>query len=674
VPDVRLTVDRTPHVVPAGASVGDVLAEAGITAAIAVRANSEQLHDLSWVPEDGDRLESVPMATPEGRAILRHSTAHVLAQAVTDLFAGAKFAIGPPVENGFYYDFDVERPFTPDDVEAIERRMIEIIKAGQSFARRRVDPDEARGLFADQPYKLEIIDRATAGAVEGEETVDAAGPDITVYDNVGSKGGRAASGVAPGLAFTDLCRGPHVPSTRQIPAFRLMRTAGAYWRGDEKNRMLQRIYGTAWESKEALAVHLRMLAEAERRDHRRLGAELDLFSFPTEIGGGLAVWHPKGGAVRRAMEDYSRAAHERAGYEFVVTPHIARSTLFETSGHLQWYADGMYPPMELEGATYYPKPMNCPGHILIYKSRGRSYRDLPLRLFEFGTVYRYEKSGVLHGLTRARGFTQDDSHIFCTPEQLAGELTSLLAFVIGLLRDFGLTDFEAELATRPERYVGEPAQWAEGEAALRVALEASGLAYVVAAGEGAFYAPKIDVHIRDAIGRRWQLSTLQVDLQEPGRFDMEYQAADNTRRRPYMIHRALFGSVERFFAILLEHYAGALPAWLAPVQVTMIPIAERHVPYLRGVAEQLRERGVRVEVDDSAERMQKKIRNAQRQKVPFMLIAGDDDETAGAISFRYRSGEERRGVPVDEAVSEVAEEIASRRLVPLAVTAGATDE
>lgn len=673
-PDVRLTVDRTPHVVPAGASVGDVLAGAGITAAIAVRANSEQLHDLSWVPEDGDRLESVPMATPEGRAILRHSTAHVLAQAVTDLFAGAKFAIGPPVENGFYYDFDVERPFTPDDVEAIERRMIEIIKAGQSFARRRVDPDEARGLFADQPYKLEIIDRATAGAVEGEETVDAAGPDITVYDNVGSKGGRAAAGVTPGLAFTDLCRGPHLPSTRQIPAFRLMRTAGAYWRGDEKNRMLQRIYGTAWESKEALAVHLRMLAEAERRDHRRLGAELDLFSFPTEIGGGLAVWHPKGGAVRRAMEDYSRAAHERAGYEFVVTPHIARSTLFETSGHLQWYADGMYPPMELEGATYYPKPMNCPGHILIYKSRGRSYRDLPLRLFEFGTVYRYEKSGVLHGLTRARGFTQDDSHIFCTPEQLAGELTSLLAFVIGLLRDFGLTDFEAELATRPERYVGEPAQWAEGEAALRVALEASGLAYVVAAGEGAFYAPKIDVHIRDAIGRRWQLSTLQVDLQEPGRFDMEYQAADNTRRRPYMIHRALFGSVERFFAILLEHYAGALPAWLAPVQVTMIPIAERHVPYLRGVAEQLRERGVRVEVDDSAERMQKKIRNAQRQKVPFMLIAGDDDETAGAISFRYRSGEERRGVPVDEAVSEVAEEIASRRLVPLAVTAGATHE
>lgn len=673
-PDVRLTVDRTPHVVPAGASVGDVLAEAGITAAIAVRANSEQLHDLSWVPEDGDRLESVPMATPEGRAILRHSTAHVLAQAVTDLFAGAKFAIGPPVENGFYYDFDVERPFTPDDVEAIERRMIEIIKAGQSFARRRVDPDEARGLFADQPYKLEIIDRATAGAVEGEETVDAAGPDITVYDNVGSKGGRVASGVAPGLAFTDLCRGPHVPSTRQIPAFRLMRTAGAYWRGDEKNRMLQRIYGTAWESKEALAAHLRMLAEAEKRDHRRLGVELDLFSFPTEIGGGLAVWHPKGGAVRRAMEDYSRAAHERAGYEFVVTPHIARSTLFETSGHLQWYADGMYPPMELEGATYYPKPMNCPGHILIYKSRGRSYRDLPLRLFEFGTVYRYEKSGVLHGLTRARGFTQDDSHIFCTPEQLASELTSLLAFVIGLLRDFGLTDFEAELATRPERYVGEPAQWAEGEAALRVALEASGLAYVVAAGEGAFYAPKIDVHIRDAIGRRWQLSTLQVDLQEPGRFDMEYQAADNTRRQPYMIHRALFGSVERFFAILLEHYAGALPAWLAPVQVTMIPIAERHVPYLRGVAEQLRERGVRVEVDDSAERMQKKIRNAQRQKVPFMLIAGDDDETAGAISFRYRSGEERRGVPVDEAVSEVAEEIASRRLVPLAVTAGATDE
>jgi threonyl-tRNA synthetase len=674
VPDVRLTVDRTPRVVAAGVAVADILVEAGIGGAVAVRANEEQVHDLSWVPEDGDRLETVPMASDEGRAILRHSTAHVLAQAVTDLFPEARFAIGPPVDNGFYYDFDVARPFTPEDVERIERRMQEIVKAGQTFARRRVDPAEARTLFAEQPYKLEIIDRATADVVEGVEAVDAAGPDITVYDNVGRKGGRAGADTPPGLAFTDLCRGPHVPSTKAIPAFKLMRTAGAYWRGDERNRMLQRIYGTAWESKDALAAHLAMLAEAEKRDHRRLGAELDLFSFPTAIGGGLAIWHPKGGAVRRAMEDYSRVAHERAGYDFVVTPHIARSTLYETSGHLQWYAEGMYPPMQLEGAAYYPKPMNCPGHILIYASRGRSYRDLPLRFFEFGTVYRYEKSGVLHGLTRARGFTQDDSHIFCTPEQLAGELTSLLAFVLGLLRDFGLTEFEAELATRPEKYVGEPAEWAAAEAALRTALEASGLAYVVAEGEGAFYAPKIDVHIRDAIGRRWQLSTLQVDLQEPGRFDLEYQAADNTRRRPYMIHRALFGSVERFFAILLEHYAGALPPWLSPVQVSMIPIAERHVDYLRGVAARLRDAGVRVDVDDSTERMQKKIRNAQKQKVPFMLIAGDDDVAADAVSFRYRSGAERRGVPVADAVAEIVEEIASRRAVPLALVAGAADE
>ncbi|MDQ6649048.1 MAG: threonine--tRNA ligase [Actinomycetota bacterium] len=653
--DIRLTVDRRPSVAAAGTTAGAVLAAAGVEGAVAVRANEETVRDLAWLPGDGDRLESVPLASDEGRAILRHSTAHVMAQAVTDLFPDAKFAIGPPIDNGFYYDFDVTRPFTPEDVDRVEARMREIIGTDQAFTRRVVEPAEAQQMFAAQPYKLEIIDRAAAGAVEGEETLDAAGPgEITVYDN-------HPHGAHGHVTFTDLCRGPHVPSTKAIPAFKLMRTAAAYWRGDERNPMLQRIYGTAWESEAALAAHLELLRQAEERDHRKLGNELDLFSFPSEIGGGLAVWHPKGGAVRRAMEDYSRTVHEQAGYEFVVTPHLAKSTLFEISGHLGWYAEGMYPPMEMEGATYYPKPMNCPFHILIYKSRGRSYRDLPLRLFEFGTVYRFERSGVLHGLTRARGFTQDDSHIFCTPDQLAGELTSLLAFMLALLRDFGLTEFEAELATRPEKFVGEPEQWAEAEAALKVAVEASGVSYVVADGEGAFYAPKIDLHIRDAIGRRWQLSTLQVDLQMPGRFDMEYQTAENTRVRPYMIHRALFGSEERFFAILLEHYAGALPAWLSPVQVTCIPIAERHVGYLSDVAARLRAAGVRVEVDDSAERMQKKIVKAQQGKVPFMFIAGDRDIEAGAVSFRYRSGEERRGVPLDEAVAEVVDQVTSRR-------------
>jgi len=657
VADIRLTVDRRPSVAPAGSTAGDVLANAGIAGAVAVRANEEALHDLAWAPGDGDRLEAVPLASEEGRAILRHSTAHVMAQAVTDLFPEAKFAIGPPVDNGFYYDFDVARPFTSEDVARVEDRMREIIGTDQAFTRRVVEPAEAQRMFADQPYKLEILERAATGAVEGEEAVDAARPgEITVYDN--------AVHAHAMVAFTDLCRGPHVPSTKAIPAFRLMRTAAAYWRGDESNPMLQRIYGTAWESEAALAAYLEQLRQAEERDHRKLGNELDLFSFPSEIGGGLAVWHPKGGAIRRVMEDYARTAHEQAGYEFVVTPHLAKSTLFETSGHLQWYAEGMYPPMQMEGATYYPKPMNCPFHILIYASRGRSYRDLPMRLFELGTVYRFERSGVLHGLTRARGFTQDDSHIFCTPEQLPGELTSLLAFVLKVLRDFGLTEFEAELATRPTKFVGDPAQWDEAEAALKVAVEASGVSYVVAEGEGAFYAPKIDLHIKDAIGRRWQLSTLQVDLQEPGRFDLEYQAADNARKPPYMIHRALFGSVERFFAILLEHHAGALPAWLSPVQVTAIPIAERHVGYLTEVADRLRAAGVRVEVDDSDERMQKKIVKAQQGKVPFMFIAGDRDIEAAAVSFRYRSGEERRGVPLDEAIAEVLEEIASRRATP----------
>jgi threonyl-tRNA synthetase len=653
VSDLRLTVDREPLVVAAGTTAGQALrahTEGRAVApapvhAVAVRVNDEVTRDLSWQPEDGDRIESVPIDSDEGRAIVRHSTAHVLAQAVQDLFPAAKLGIGPPITNGFYYDFDVERPFTPEDVERIEKRMREILKQRQRFSRRVVSDDDARAELADEPYKLQLID--LKGSASAEEAVETGGPELTIYDNVRVKGETTET------VWSDLCRGPHVPDTRHIPAFKLMRTAAAYWRGDEKNKQLQRIYGTAWESKDALAAHLTMLEEAEKRDHRRLGTELDLFSFPSEIGGGLAIWHPKGGLIRRVMEEYSRHRHEQAGYSFVTTPHLAKEQLFQTSGHLQWYAEGMYPPMEMEGATYYPKPMNCPMHILVYKSRGRSYRELPLRLFEFGTVYRFEKSGVLHGLTRARGFTQDDSHIFCTPEQLSGELTTLLEFILSLLRDFGLTEFEAELATRPDKYVGEPAEWDTATAALRTALETVGLNYVVAEGEGAFYAPKIDVHVRDAIGRRWQMSTLQVDLQFPTRFDMEYQTSDGTRQRPYMIHRALFGSVERFFAILLEHYAGAMPPWLSPVQVTGIPIADRHIGHLEDVAARLRAGGVRVEIDTADERMQKKIAKARNSRVPFMLLAGDADVESGAVSLRTRDGVERRGVPADEAIAEI---------------------
>jgi threonyl-tRNA synthetase len=647
VPDIRLTVDGEPSVVPAGQTAGEVFQERGIGGAIAARANEETVHDLSWVPEDGDVLESIPLDTEEGRAILRHSTAHVMAQAVTDLFPGAKWAIGPPVENGFYYDFDVERPFTPEDVERIESRMRKIIKERQTFSRRVVSEEEARELFADQPYKLEVISRAVSGAAEGEETVDA-GPDteITVYDN-------AARGRH---AWSDLCRGPHVPDTTRIPAFKLMRTAAAYWRGDEKNPMLQRIYGTAWESKEALEEHLHRLEEAERRDHRRLGQELDLFSFPTELGPGLVVFHPKGGIVRRVMEDYSRKRHDEAGYSFVNTPHITKSDLFQISGHLQSFGENIYPPMSVEGADYYLKPMNCPFHILIYRSRGRSYRELPLRLFEFGTVYRYERSGVVHGLTRVRGLTMDDSHIFCSREQMDDELKSLLGFVLDLLRDFGLTDFYLELSTRDEsnpKFLGTDEEWEAATEALRVAAEESGLELVPDPGGAAFYGPKISVQAKDAIGRTWQMSTIQVDFQLPKRFGLEYQASDGTRQQPIMIHRALFGSIERFFGILVEHYAGAFPAWLSPVQVTCIPIAERHVPYLESVAEKLRAAGVRVEIDTSDDRMQKKIVKAQHDKVPYMLLAGDRDVEAGAVSFRYRNGEERRGVAVDEAVAEI---------------------
>jgi threonyl-tRNA synthetase len=659
---LRITLAGREHAVAAGTTAAGALADAGTAriangkagagpgAVIAARINGE-LRDLATPLAPGDVVEPVGAGSEDGRAIVRHSAAHVLAQAVQELFPEARLGIGPPVENGFYYDFDVPAPFAPDDLKAIEQRMRAIVKQGQRFSRRVVSDADARAELAAEPYKLELIG-LKGGTADEEESVEVGGAELTIYDNLDPATGEQR--------WKDLCRGPHVPATRDIPAFKLMRTGGAYWRGSEKNPQLQRIYGTAWESREAQDTYLHMLAEAERRDHRRLGAELDLFSFPAEIGSGLPVFHPKGGTIRRVMEDYSRRRHEEAGYEFVNTPHVTKAELFETSGHLGFYKDSMFPPMELEGAEYYAKPMNCPMHVLIYRSRGRSYRELPLRLFEFGTVYRFEKSGVVHGLTRARGFTQDDSHIFCTPEQLAAELASLLDFVVGLLRDFGLTEFEAELSTRPEKYVGEPAEWAAAEAALKHALDASGLPYVIAGGEGAFYAPKIDVHVRDAIGRRWQLSTLQVDFQEPGRFGIEYQAADGTRQRPYMIHRALFGSIERFFGILLEHYAGALPPWLAPIQVTGIPIADAHVPYLDKVAARLREQGIRVEVDGSDDRMQKKIRTAQRQKVPFMLLAGDDDVAKGAVSFRYRDGSQKNGVPVDEAVAEIAAAVAQR--------------
>ncbi len=661
---LHITLAGREHVVEAGTTAGDAIAvsgqaspgdggkDAGQRAEIIAARVSGTVRDLAWKLVDGDAVEAVDVRSADGLAILRHSTAHVLAQAVQELHPDARLGIGPPVENGFYYDFDVDKPFSQQDLKAIEQKMRQIVRQGQAFRRRVVTDDQARAELAAEPYKLELIGLKGGGAAGTEESVEVGGPELTIYDNLDSGTGEQR--------WKDLCRGPHLPSTRGIPAFKLMRSGGAYWRGSEKNPQLQRIYGTAWPSRQEQDEYLTMLAEAERRDHRKLGAELDLFSFPTEIGSGLPGFHPKGGTIRRVMEDYSRRRHEEAGYDFVTTPHITKSTLFETSGHLDWYADGMYPPMEMEGATYYPKPMNCPMHILIYASRGRSYRELPMRLFEFGTVYRFEKSGVVHGLTRARGFTQDDSHIFCRPDQLADELASLLEFVVGLLRDYGLTEFEAELSTRPEKFVGEIAEWEMAEAALKHALDKSGLPYVIAEGEGAFYATKIDVHVKDAIGRRWQLSTLQVDFQEPGRFGIEYTAADGTRQQPQMIHRALFGSIERFFGILVEHYAGAFPPWLAPIQVAGIPIGDTHVPYLEDVAARLRKRGIRVQVDTSSERMQKKIRTAQQQKVPYMLLAGDDDIAAGAVSFRYRSGEQRNGVPVDEAIAEIVAAVEQR--------------
>jgi threonyl-tRNA synthetase len=645
--------------VPAGTTAADALREAGVelngpSGAVVVRElASGELRDLAWAPPADAEVAPVAAESPDGLAVLRHSAAHVMAQAVQDLFPGTLLGIGPPIEDGFYYDFLPPRPFTPDDLPAIEAKMAEIIKAGQRFERRPVTDADARIELDAETFKLELI--GLKGGRSSEESVEVGGDGLTMYDNRDRDSGR--------LVWTDLCRGPHLPTTRRIPAFKLMRTAAAYWRGSEKNPQLQRIYGTAWASRDALKAHLAQLEEAAKRDHRKLGAELDLFSFPEELGSGLPVFHPKGGVLRREMEDYVRQRHIDEGFDFVNTPHITKDGLFHTSGHLPYYADTMFPPMELESSEYRLKAMNCPMHNLIYRSRGRSYRELPVRLFELGSVYRYEKSGVVHGLTRVRGLTMDDSHSYCTPEQAPAEIKHLLDFCLGLFRDFGLDDFYLELSTRDDesdKFIGTGEEWAAATKVLEDVAVASGLDLVPDPGGAAYYGPKISVQCRDAIGRAWQMSTIQYDFNQPARFELEYQASDGSRHRPVMIHSAKFGSIERFIGVLTEHYAGAFPAWLAPVQAVHIPVTDDQVPYLRDVADRLRGKGIRFEVDDSDDRMQKKIRTAQRQKVPFMLIAGATDAEHGAVSFRYRDGEQRNGIVVDQAVAEIADFVARR--------------
>jgi len=669
---IKVTVDGTERSVDIGTKATQLFEsiypdriKPGPDAIVVCRINGE-LRDLWSDLSDGDVIKSISIDSPDGLNVLRHSTAHVLAQSVQSLFAQTRLGIGPPITDGFYYDFDPERPFTPDDLAKLESSMRKIVKDGQRFKRRVVTENEALAELNGEPYKCELIKLKSGDIAEGA-SVEVGSGELTIYDNLGRDG-------AP--VWSDLCRGPHLPSTKYIPAFKLMRSAGAYWRGSEKNPMLQRIYGTAWPSQEGLDAYLHFLEEAEKRDHRRLGAELDLFSFPEEIGSGLAVFHPKGGIVRMAMEEYSRKRHVEEGYEFVYSPHLTKSALFEKSGHLDWYSDGMYPPMVMDeelhadgtlkrpGQKYYMKPMNCPFHNLIFASRGRSYRELPLRLFEFGTVYRYEKSGVIHGITRARGFTQDDAHIYCTPDQMPAELDRLLTFVLNLLRDYGLTDFYLELSTKnEEKFIGSDTDWSRATEILRAAAEKQDLKLVLDEGGAAFYGPKISVQAKDAIGRTWQMSTLQVDFQLPQRFELEYQASDGSRQRPVMIHRALFGSIERFFGVLTEHYAGAFPPWLAPVQVRGIPVAEAFEPFLADVIDRLRKAGVRAEIDNSDDRMQKKIRNAQAEKIPFMLIAGEEDQSAGAVSFRYRSGEQKNGVPIEVAIAEIQAVIAARQQV-----------
>ena len=654
--------------VAAGTTAGAAVRDAGLpgrgepAAIVVVRDGAGTLRDLSWAPESDAEVTPVAADTDEGRSVIRHSAAHVLAQAVQELFPAAKLGIGPPITDGFYYDFDVPEAFTPEDLEKLEKRMKVIIKDGQLFSRRVYESkDQARAELAGEPYKLELVDDKSGDP----DVMEVGGDELTAYDNLNPRTRERIWG--------DLCRGPHAPTTKYIPAFKLTRSSAAYWRGNQNNASLQRIYGTAWESQEALDRHLELLEEAQKRDHRRLGVELDLFSFPDELGSGLPVFHPKGGIVRRELEEYSRRKHIEAGYEFVNTPHITKEQLYITSGHLEWYAEGMFPPMHIDaeyaddgtlrkpGQDYYLKPMNCPMHHLIYRSRGRSYRELPLRLFEFGTVYRYEKSGVIHGLTRVRGMTQDDSHIYCTREQMRDELASLLRFVLELLGDYGLNDFFLELSTKdPQKYVGSDEMWEEATETLREVAESSGLALVPDPGGAAFYGPKISVQVRDALGRSWQMSTIQLDFNMPERFELEYTAADGSRKRPVLIHRALFGSIERFFGILTEHYAGAFPAWLAPVQVVGIPVADEHVSYLNDVAAELKSHGVRVEVDSSDDRMAKKIVNHTNQKVPFMLLAGDRDVEAGAVSFRFADRSQINGVPREQAIAAIENWIADR--------------
>lgn len=633
---------------------------------VAMRVNGE-LRDLAHQAQSGDVVEGVDISSPDGLNILRHSTAHVLAQAVQRINPEARLGIGPPVTDGFYYDFGVDTPFTPDDLTALEKEMNRIVQEGQRFMRRVVTEDEAREELAHEPFKLELIGLKGGATGEDNENVEVGGAELTIYDNVDPKTGETV--------WKDLCRGPHLPNTRMIgQGYKLMRVAAAYWRGSEKNPSLQRIYGTGWPSKQELREYTERLEEAAKRDHRRLGAELDLFSFPDEIGSGLAVFHPKGGIVRRVMEDYSRSRHEAGGYEFVYTPHITKQNLFEQSGHLAWYKEGMFPAMHLDevrndagevtrqGTDYYLKPMNCPFHILIYRSQGRSYRDLPMRLFEFGSVYRYEKSGVVHGLTRVRGMTQDDAHIFTTPEAMEAELTTVLDFVLSLLRDYGLNDFYLELSTRDgsDKFVGSDELWSTATATLEKVATDSGLTLVPDPGGAAFYGPKISVQARDAIGRTWQMSTIQLDFNLPERFGLEYTASDGSRQRPVMIHRALFGSVERFFGVLLEHYAGAFPVWLAPTQVVAVPVADEYSEYLGDVVSRMKSAGIRAELDASDDRMQKKIRTHTVAKVPYIVIAGEEDRANGAVSFRFRNGEQVNGVPIEEAIGRITAAIAER--------------
>ena len=662
---MKITVDGQPREIELGSDGFKLFTEKAI---VAIRVNGE-LRDLAHKLSDSDVVEGVAISSPDGLNILRHSTAHVLAQAVQNINPEAKLGIGPPVVDGFYYDFDVEQPFTPEDLRAIEKQMNRIVQAGQRFVRRVTNDGDARVELASEPYKLELI--GLKGSDVGEGAAEVGAGELTIYDNIDPATGKTI--------WKDLCRGPHLPNTRMIgQAYSLTRVAAAYWRGNEKNKQLQRIYGTAWPTKDELKAHQFRLEEAAKRDHRRLGAELDLFSFPEEIGSGLAVFHPKGGIIRRVMEDYSRKRHEESGYEFVFSPHITKSNLFEISGHLGWYADGMFPPMKLDeevdengvvrkqGQDYYLKPMNCPFHILIYRSQSRSYRDLPLRMFEFGSVYRYEKSGTLHGLTRVRGMTQDDAHLFVTPETMEAELTNVLNFVLGLLRDYGLDDFYLELSTKEEgnpKFVGADEVWQTATKTLEKVATESGLELVPDPGGAAFYGPKISVQARDAIGRTWQMSTIQLDFNLPERFALEYTASDGSRQRPVMIHRALFGSVERFFGVLTEHYAGHFPPWLAPVQVVGIPVADEFGDYLDEIAKQLRAKGVRITVDHSDDRMQKKILNHTKAKVPFMLIAGGQDRDSNAVSFRFRDGTQENGIPVSDAIGRILDAIETKAQV-----------